>query len=293
MIFASDNWAGAHPKVTAALAAHGSGFATAYGDSDLDKAVALKFNEIFEREVAVFFVGTGTAANALSLTACQQTGRRRLLLSRGACDRGRMRRARIFHRRRAPVPGRRPGGTHRSGQPRARHRPLSGRVRAFRPADLRVDHPIDRDRHGLWPRRNRCDRRDLPQGPPAAAHGRRAFRQCAGLARRDAGRNDLEARRRRAVLRRHQERLLVRRGDRAVRSRPGGRNGLHPQARRAALFQVAIHRRAIPCLFRRRAVAGNRPPRQFAGRQACRPHPRHPGRCGSPGSPRPTRSSRS
>ena len=110
MIFASDNWAGAHPKVTAALAAHGSGFATAYGDSDLDKAVAQKFNEIFEREVAVFFVGTGTAANALSLTACQQAGRRRLLLSRGACDRGRMRRAGIFHRRRAAVPGRRPAG---------------------------------------------------------------------------------------------------------------------------------------------------------------------------------------
>ena len=74
MIFASDNWAGAHPKVTAALAAHGTGFATAYGDSDLDKAVALKFNEIFEREVAVFFVGTGTAANALSLTLANRPG---------------------------------------------------------------------------------------------------------------------------------------------------------------------------------------------------------------------------
>ena len=62
MIFASDNWAGAHPKVTAALATHGAGFATAYGNGELDKAIYAKFNEIFERDVAVFFVGTGTAA---------------------------------------------------------------------------------------------------------------------------------------------------------------------------------------------------------------------------------------
>ena len=33
------------------------------------RAVAERFNAIFEREVAVFFVATGTAANALALTA--------------------------------------------------------------------------------------------------------------------------------------------------------------------------------------------------------------------------------
>ena len=85
MIFASDNWAGAHPKIAGGLAAHASGFEPAYGNGELDKAVADKFNEIFEREVAVFFVGTGTAANSLSLTLGQQAGRRRLLPSRGAC----------------------------------------------------------------------------------------------------------------------------------------------------------------------------------------------------------------
>lgn len=74
MIFASDNWAGAHPKVTASMAAHSAGFATAYGASDLDKKVAEKFNDIFEREVAVFYVGTGTAANALSLTLANKPG---------------------------------------------------------------------------------------------------------------------------------------------------------------------------------------------------------------------------
>ena len=74
MIFASDNWAGAHPKVTAALATHGGGFVHAYGNGDLDKAVEDKFSEIFEREVAVFFVGTGTAANSLSLTLASKPG---------------------------------------------------------------------------------------------------------------------------------------------------------------------------------------------------------------------------
>jgi threonine aldolase len=74
MIFASDNWAGAHPSIAAGLSAHSGGFSTAYGDGALDRAVYERFNEIFEREVAVFFVATGTAANSLSLTAYNKTG---------------------------------------------------------------------------------------------------------------------------------------------------------------------------------------------------------------------------
>lgn len=74
MIFASDNWAGAHPKIAESLSRHAAGFAAAYGTSDLDRAIEAKFNEIFEREVAVFFVGTGTAANALALAAVNRPG---------------------------------------------------------------------------------------------------------------------------------------------------------------------------------------------------------------------------
>ena len=74
MIFASDNWSGPHPAVNAALARHGAGMAAAYGSSDLDKAVERRFNEIFEREVAVFFVGTGTAANSLAFAAVNRPG---------------------------------------------------------------------------------------------------------------------------------------------------------------------------------------------------------------------------
>jgi threonine aldolase len=74
MHFASDNWAGAHPKIADSLSRHAEGFAAAYGASDLDKRVERKFNEIFEREVAVFFVGTGTAANALALASVNRPG---------------------------------------------------------------------------------------------------------------------------------------------------------------------------------------------------------------------------
>jgi threonine aldolase len=74
MHFASDNWAGAHTKISEALTRHGSGFASAYGSSDLDKAVEKTFSKIFEREVAVFFVATGTAANSLSVTWMSRPG---------------------------------------------------------------------------------------------------------------------------------------------------------------------------------------------------------------------------
>ena len=74
MFFASDNWAGAHPKIAAGLSSHASGFEPAYGSGARDRKVAERFIEIFEREVAVFFAATGTAANALSMSACNRIG---------------------------------------------------------------------------------------------------------------------------------------------------------------------------------------------------------------------------
>lgn len=74
MQFASDNWAGAHPKIVQGLIELTEGFAPAYGGSSLDQAVVVRFNEIFEREVQVFFVGTGTCANALALAAVNRPG---------------------------------------------------------------------------------------------------------------------------------------------------------------------------------------------------------------------------
>jgi len=74
MIFASDNWAGVHPDIAKRLSDEANGFAAAYGASELDKKVEQTFNELFEREVAVYFVGTGTAANSLALASVNRPG---------------------------------------------------------------------------------------------------------------------------------------------------------------------------------------------------------------------------
>ena len=74
MHFASDNWAGVHPKIAESLNRHSDGFVPAYGASDLDKAVDKTFSEIFERDVSVYFVATGTAANALSIASFNKPG---------------------------------------------------------------------------------------------------------------------------------------------------------------------------------------------------------------------------
>jgi threonine aldolase len=69
MQFASDNWAGAAPEIVEAVAREAARFGEAYGASTLDRAVERRFSEVFEREVAVFFVATGSAANALALAS--------------------------------------------------------------------------------------------------------------------------------------------------------------------------------------------------------------------------------
>src|SRR6266850_2605164 len=67
MNFASDNTAGIAPEILQALGAGNDGFVPGYGNDDLTRSVERRVGEIFEREVAVFLVPTGTAANALAL----------------------------------------------------------------------------------------------------------------------------------------------------------------------------------------------------------------------------------
>ncbi len=74
MYFASDNWAGATSAVMAALSDHTGGFATAYGVDPLSRSIEQTFNDLFEKEVAVFLVSTGTAANSLALASYARPG---------------------------------------------------------------------------------------------------------------------------------------------------------------------------------------------------------------------------
>ena len=74
MQFASDNWAGASDQVMDALARHNDGVAPAYGDDALSHQIETKFQDIFETDCSVFMVATGTAANALALSALTGPG---------------------------------------------------------------------------------------------------------------------------------------------------------------------------------------------------------------------------
>ena len=72
--FASDNWTGIAPRIAEGLAAAADGFAPAYGGDPLTAAVTDLFREVFERDLAVFFVSTGSAANALGLASLGRPG---------------------------------------------------------------------------------------------------------------------------------------------------------------------------------------------------------------------------
>jgi len=69
MQFFSDNTAAASPRVMAALAAANDGNASPYGKDDWTRRVEERFAALFEREVSVFLVLTGTTANALALAS--------------------------------------------------------------------------------------------------------------------------------------------------------------------------------------------------------------------------------
>jgi threonine aldolase len=69
MNFASDNIVGASAPVMEALMQANAGAMPAYGNDQLTARIKARFAEIFDREVAVFLVTTGTAANALALAS--------------------------------------------------------------------------------------------------------------------------------------------------------------------------------------------------------------------------------
>jgi threonine aldolase len=65
--FLSDNAAPVAPAILDAIVQANVGFAAAYGDDDSTRSVEHRLSELFERELAVFLVTTGTASNALAL----------------------------------------------------------------------------------------------------------------------------------------------------------------------------------------------------------------------------------
>ena len=67
--FASDNNAGVHPEVLAAVARANHGHVVAYGADPYTHSAIKKFEEHFGPDIAVFFTFNGTGANVLGLQA--------------------------------------------------------------------------------------------------------------------------------------------------------------------------------------------------------------------------------
>lgn len=66
--FGSDNVAGISPAILKALAATNEGAMPSYGGDEISARVEARLAALFEREVGVLLVSTGTAANALALS---------------------------------------------------------------------------------------------------------------------------------------------------------------------------------------------------------------------------------
>lgn len=67
MNFASDNAYGAMPEILSALSAANAGAVASYGDDAITARLTRRLSDIFEHELSVFPVISGTAANALAL----------------------------------------------------------------------------------------------------------------------------------------------------------------------------------------------------------------------------------
>lgn len=65
--FASDNYAGAHPAISAALLASMESVELPYGSDSYSKLAQEEFKKLFKQDCDVFFVGTGTSSNVIAL----------------------------------------------------------------------------------------------------------------------------------------------------------------------------------------------------------------------------------
>lgn len=68
MNFASDNVTSVSPEIMAALNAANNGTAMPYGQDEYTQRLEKQFQELFETDVTIFPVATGSAANALALS---------------------------------------------------------------------------------------------------------------------------------------------------------------------------------------------------------------------------------
>ena len=71
--FASDNNSGVHPDILEAISRANAGHTIAYGDDPYTRAAEDTFKKTFGRDIEVFFVYNGTAANVLGLKSATRS----------------------------------------------------------------------------------------------------------------------------------------------------------------------------------------------------------------------------
>ena len=258
MNFASDNAAGVAPDILAAIARANDGAALAYGRDDWTKRVEQRFAELFEREVAVFLVPTGTAANALALAHLTPPWGAVLCHAEAHIATDECGAPEFFGGgiKLIGLPGEAgkiaPETLAGRARSRAVGRPASRQPRrAVAVAGHRGGNDLSRRRD---PRRSPTSR--MRRGLAVHVDGAR-LRGRARAHERVARGRDLAGRRRRALVRRHQGRRARRRGGGVLRSRARRRHVGAPQARRPSRVQAPLHRRAVRGLPGGRA-AGSR-----------------------------------
>lgn len=72
MYFGSDNQSGASDKVMQALLEANRGVSSSYGTDDWTRKAESKLEEVFQTQLKVYFVASGTAANCLALSCLAQ-----------------------------------------------------------------------------------------------------------------------------------------------------------------------------------------------------------------------------
>ena len=232
MNFASDNGAGVAPEILEAIAASSRVNAPAYGADDYTARAEAMLSEIFETQVDAFLVATGTAANALALSALARPWEAVFCHEEAH-----------IHDDECGAPEFFTGGGEARRHPRVRAAKSRLRSCARRSSGFRAGSSSrrsagraiavagHRSRDGLPARRGRRALRHCSCGRRRGAYGRRAVRECARRQPAFARRNDLARRSRRAFLRRDQERRARLRGGRLLRS---GRAAELPYRRKRA-----------------------------------------------------------
>ena len=243
MYFASDNTAGMAPEILAALGKANTGYALGYGNDEWTRRVEARFAEIFEREVAVFLVPTGTAANALALAHVTPPWGAVLCHAESHVATDECGAPEFFG-----------GGIKLVGLGGEGSKISAATLRAALDGQWGGPHHVSPAALSLS-QATECgtiyrvaeikELADIAHARGVArAHGRRAHRQCARAHERLAGRAHLEGRRRCAVVRRHQGRRDGRRSRDLLRSEARREHAGPAQARRRdSLQSIASSRR--------------------------------------------------